>query len=72
MTEVADLHKDLDAIKEKLTHFDSIWDAYDKVRLELADCLAKDELEKAEVQKVHDEMAALIADLTEKLHARGM
>src|SRR5262245_50580878 len=62
MAEFADLHKDVDAMKEKLSHLDNIWDAYDKVRMQLAECLAKDEMDKAEVQKVHDEMAALIAD----------
>lgn len=44
----------------------------DDVRAQLAAVLAADALDQAEVQKAHDAIAEVVADMDHKVHADGM
>jgi Na+/phosphate symporter len=45
---------------------------YEEQTAKLKECLAKEHLDPAEVQAVHDELAALSGEIDHKLHADGM
>jgi hypothetical protein len=44
----------------------------DMVRAQLADVLKADMVDQVEVQKAHDAIAEVVADMDQKIHADGM
>jgi septal ring factor EnvC (AmiA/AmiB activator) len=44
----------------------------DDVRKRLDDVLKADAVDQAEVQKAHDDIAAVVAEMDQKIHADGM
>jgi hypothetical protein len=44
----------------------------DMVRQQLADALKADAIDQAEIQKAHDEVAAVVAQMDHEIHADGM